>query len=398
MLVTGDYAEAMRAVRGEQAPAEGVIVATALTKATHNIFFHPLAAYPGPVAYRASELPRLIQEITGNTVHKWAELHAKYGPVVRIAPGQLSYISNDAWRDIYTAKSTSESPDLPKTTAEARQMSREEMTFPGNEFEFFSRTRPRLEEHAVKQQAVDAVAWFNFCHVRHHKHPGLWPQPWGNRRSRGLGALVGRLVPRRLIDEAAAHVQVVRDLVERRIAMPEDPTAPDFMSHILKRNEADGGRSKSSNLSRDELYLDAQLLAIAGSETTATLLTAAVHLLSANPRAPARLVATLRAEFKTEEDLTATRAARSVPYVAAVVSEALRLHPPGAINMPRTVPAGGAIIAGRFMAGSSTVGFAQYAAYRSSAHFADPLAFVPERWVAGMEGGQNQEAATKIRG
>lgn len=181
--------------------------------------------------------------------------------------------------------------------------------------------------------------------------------------------------------------------------MPEDPTAPDFMSHILKRNEADGGRSKNgsnSSLSSDELYLDAQLLAIAGSETTATLLAAAVHLLSQNPTTRARLVATLRAESKTEEDLTAKRAASSVPYAAAVVSEALRLHPPGAINIPRTVPAGGAVIAGRFVAGGSTVGFAQYAANRSLAHFADPLAFVPERWIAGMEG--DQEVAARFAG
>lgn len=181
------------------------IATIALAKATYNVFLRPLAAYPGPVVHRASELPRLLQEVTGNTVHKWAELHAKYGPVVRIAPGQLSYISNDAWRDIYAAKGTFESPDLPNMTAKTRQMSGGGMAFPGDEFEFFgSGAKPmiscdsvnharhrriigsafsdaavrayepvlverttlllrRLEEHAVKRQAVDAVAWFNFA-------------------------------------------------------------------------------------------------------------------------------------------------------------------------------------------------------------------------------------------
>ncbi|KAL8388156.1 hypothetical protein RB595_009417 [Gaeumannomyces hyphopodioides] len=472
-----------------------LITAVALSKAIYNVYFHPLAGYPGPVAYRASEIPRLIQEVAGNTVHKWTELHAEYGPVVRIAPGQLSYISNDAWRDIYAAKGTVQSCDLQKTldsakaqeqgmsssgkahlakTPKARQMSREEMTFPGDEFEFFGgdakpmiscdpvnharhrrvigsafsdlavrayepvvmeRTTlllKRLEEHAATRQAVDVVDWFNFamfditstlvfgrrgggeagasagcfgCLERGGYHPWVARVFPGMKLIAlsevvaavpGLGALVGRLVPRRLVDEAAAHVQVVRDLVERRIAMAEDPAAPDFMTHILKRNEGGG-------LSRDELYLDAQLLAIAGSETTATLLSAAVHLLSQNPTARARFVAALRAEFKTEADVMRAGAAGSIPYVAAVVNETLRLHPPGAINMPRTVPAGGAVIAGRFVAGGSTVGFAQYAAYRSPTHFTDPLAFVPERWMAGTSAGgvggeEEEEEASRFAG
>ncbi|KAL8322442.1 hypothetical protein RB597_008260 [Gaeumannomyces tritici] len=350
-------------------------------------------------------------------------------------------------------------------------MSREEMTFPGDDFEFFGgdakpmiscdpvnharhrriigsafsdpavrayepvvteRTTlllTRLEEHSARQQAVDIVDWFNFamfditstlvfgrgrggetgagagagcfgCLERGGYHPWVARVFPGMKlialsevvaAVSGLGALAARLVPRRLVDEAAAHVQVVRDLVERRVAAPEDLAAPDFMTHILRRrNEGGGGGGGCGGLSRDELYLDAQLLAIAGSETTATLLAAAVHLLGRNPTARARLVAALRAEFETEADVARAGAGAGAvlpPYVAAVVSEALRLHPPGAINMPRTVPAGGAVIAGRFVAGGSTVGFAQYAAYRSPVHFADPLAFVPERWMAGGGGG-----------
>ncbi len=53
--------------------------------------------------------------------------------------------------------------------------------------------------------------------------------------------------------------------------------------------------------------------------------------------------------------------------------------------MPRTVPPGGAIIDGRFVPGSSVVGIAQFAAYRSSNHFREPSRFAPERWMGGAE-------------
>jgi hypothetical protein len=98
------------------------------------VFFHPLAAYPGPLLYRGSEIPRLIQEWRGNTVHKWSELHNKYGAVVRIAPDQLSYIGLNAWKDIYGERGLCRSPVGDKSTP---HMGKEEMEFPGNDFEFF---------------------------------------------------------------------------------------------------------------------------------------------------------------------------------------------------------------------------------------------------------------------
>lgn len=42
-----------------------------------------------------------------------AELHRQYGPVVRIAPNELSYSVEDAWQDIY-AKAGSRNTQLPK--------------------------------------------------------------------------------------------------------------------------------------------------------------------------------------------------------------------------------------------------------------------------------------------
>ena len=42
-----------------------------------------------------------IRALEGVLPYKVKELHDKYGPVVRIAPGELSYNCPEAWQDIY---------------------------------------------------------------------------------------------------------------------------------------------------------------------------------------------------------------------------------------------------------------------------------------------------------
>jgi hypothetical protein len=51
-----------------------------------------------------SSLPVNFVQICGQFPYQVSKLHEKYGPVVRIAPDALSYISAEAWNDIYTQK------------------------------------------------------------------------------------------------------------------------------------------------------------------------------------------------------------------------------------------------------------------------------------------------------
>jgi len=67
----------------------------------YRVTLHPLASYPGPKSWAASRIPFVIFSTRGTLHYKIAELHEKYGPVVRIAPNELSYTSEDAWTDIY---------------------------------------------------------------------------------------------------------------------------------------------------------------------------------------------------------------------------------------------------------------------------------------------------------
>ncbi len=68
----------------------------------YNLFFHPLRHIPGPLTSRASGIPRALKLRNGTVVHWLKEMHDKYGEVVRITPGEVSFISaEEAWSDIY---------------------------------------------------------------------------------------------------------------------------------------------------------------------------------------------------------------------------------------------------------------------------------------------------------
>lgn len=69
----------------------------------------------------------------------------------------------------------------------------------------------------------------------------------------------------------------------------------------------------------------------------------------------------------------------------ACLREALRRYPPVAGPLPRVVPKGGANIAGYFVPGGTVVGVSQWAMNHSGRNFSDPLAFIPERFLAPDE-------------
>ena len=51
--------------------------------------------------YGGSNLPFMLQTISGRSPFTIAKLHAKYGPVVRVGVNELCYVNGQAWSDIY---------------------------------------------------------------------------------------------------------------------------------------------------------------------------------------------------------------------------------------------------------------------------------------------------------
>jgi hypothetical protein len=67
----------------------------------YNVYFHPLSKFPGPKLAAASRVYYAYYTILGQKHKANANVHDKYGEVVRITPNSLSFIGETAWKDIY---------------------------------------------------------------------------------------------------------------------------------------------------------------------------------------------------------------------------------------------------------------------------------------------------------
>lgn len=97
-------------------------------------------------------------------------------------------------------------------------------------------------------------------------------------------------------------------------------------------------------------------LIIAGSETTATALAGITYLLLKNPEIFRRVVDEVRQAYNSEDEITLL-SVNDLPLMLACINESLRLYPPVALGLPRTVPQGGAMVAGEYVPQGVSVSF-----------------------------------------
>lgn len=72
-----------------------------VAKSIYRLTLHPLAEYPGPLLSKITSLSIWYQATTGDRHLYHLHEHQRYGPVVRIAPNQLSFSEPSALRLIY---------------------------------------------------------------------------------------------------------------------------------------------------------------------------------------------------------------------------------------------------------------------------------------------------------
>ena len=104
-------------------------------------------------------------------------------------------------------------------------------------------------------------------------------------------------------------------------------------------------------MTREEIISNSGTLLIAGSETTATLLSGATFHLLANPKTLEKVQAEVRRAFKSESEITLPSVGNPnrLPYMDAVLTESLRIYPPVPAALPRMTGPGGEIIDGIFI-------------------------------------------------
>lgn len=115
----------------------------------------------------------------------------------------------------------------------------------------------------------------------------------------------------------------------------------------------------------------------AGVDTTGDALCFLMYHLSLPTPSSQRIQSLLHKEL-TENAATSFD---QLPYLDAVVKEGLRCFPPIPMSMPRYVPSGGSTIEGHFIPQGTIVSCQAYTLHKDPNVFAQPLEFLPERWL-----------------
>ncbi|ETS78441.1 hypothetical protein PFICI_10503 [Pestalotiopsis fici W106-1] len=196
----------------------------------------------------------------------------------------------------------------------------------------------------------------------------------------GFGWLIGLLF-RFIASDIETHANSTKVKIDRRRLITTDRS--DLIEPLLKLHESD-------KLPMPKVISNAGTLLAAGSETTATLLTGVTYLLCKTPEALKKVTQEVRAAYKSEDEITLISVSK-LDYMLASLDEAMRLYPPVAMGLPRTIRQGGDQVAGHFLPEGTVAAVYQWAANRSTMNFHNPLAYRPERFLSDRPAGFDRD-------
>ncbi|KAI1494340.1 cytochrome P450 [Biscogniauxia mediterranea] len=391
-----------------------------IVRAIYNLFFHPLSKYPGPLIGRITSIPYSYHTIRGRQHYYAKSLFDKYGPVVRTSPNTLGFISAQAGKDIYTHRNSSgailgkawqyyRTPGLPSTLFNSDP--KPHAVLRKSVSPAFSEKYMRVQEPVIGgyidllirrlreagkggQRALNLRDWYTFttfdvigklafssdfgCLEGSNYHPWVHMVNKALPNSTVLNEL-RRLTSSYLMTllnlsgaakNAQERLNITGAMLSKRI---EAGSQPDFMDPLIQGKD-------TLNLDFDQLKSNADMFVIAGSETTATLLTGATYLLLTNPAVYEKVVEEVRSSFASDDEITLT-SVNKLSYMLACLNETLRRYPPAASWLPRIINRGDAIIDGNVVPQGCVVSVYIYPSHMSESNFTDPEGFHPERFL-----------------
>ncbi|KAI2631794.1 putative cytochrome P450 [Xylaria nigripes] len=405
-------------------------VSKTIYRLVYNVYFHPLARFPGPKLAAATNMPYSSWFLGGRQPFKMLELHRRYGPVVRTAPNELSFNTAQSWKDIYGFRDDRQvfiksdfydggsfaargvhsivSERDPRVHGKMRKLlshafstqslNEQEIMISGTVDYFMKLVGTRGAPQnggfdigkAFEMMTFDIIGDLAFGETFKALDSPL-PHPW---ISVTLGALTqGALVDTfkrfpalagiakvimsskidALVRDTSRNEEMAIDLISQRIK--RDTDRKDFYTRILEHRNDDDYRASDT-----ELAAHASDFVLAGSETTATALAITTYCLLRNPASMKRLQDEVWSAFSTYKEID-NASTLGLRYLTAVLSEGMRMYSPLPFSLPRVVPKDGAIVDGHFLPPGMVVSTSPFASSMHEANFSDPFQFKPERWL-----------------
>lgn len=201
-----------------------------------------------------------------------------------------------------------------------------------------------------------------------------------------LGTPIMNYLPNKAARDTHKYVlEGERKLNERKAAEEADGTDEklrrrDIFHYLFRSRDPETGLG----FSHEQLMADSGLFIAAGSDGVAVTLSATLFYLLRQPSCMDKLVDEVRSSFATLDEVRGPKL-NQLPYLQAVLDEALRLAPGVPSALPREVLRGGLKVDGLHVPAGTTVGVSAYAIHHNEAYFPDSFAFRPERWLGASE-------------
>ncbi|KAJ5865564.1 hypothetical protein N7534_000117 [Penicillium rubens] len=396
-----------------------------------------LMQFRGPPGTGISNWPHSMAMLRGNC-HEWyAEVNKKYGPIARVAPQVLITSSPEVWMHVnnkpgykrsdwyyQAARIEYRRDNVFSQTDNAKHAERRKQMAPG----YSGRENIQLEG-SIDERLQDFLNLIRSKYISSDRR--VVPMDLAKKvqyftldviSSVGLGKAFGMLRSDHDVDDYLQSSEQGLAIGNTALAIgfswitqmpfigrfiapsPKDNNGFGKMMatcfRLVKERAAGSTNEKSDmlasfmrhGLAGDELCTEALEQIIAGSDTTASAIRGTLLYLITNPRVYLRLQREIddaarsgRAPSKDEGLITAAQA-RNIPYLQAVIREALRVCPPVTNIFPRDIPPGGdsVIVDGEsvFLPGGACIGYSACAMHQSEKIYGqDAEAFRPERWL-----------------
>ncbi|KAJ6497914.1 cytochrome P450 [Mycena vulgaris] len=380
---------------------------------------HPLAEFPGPLINRITSFRLAYIVYTGKRHLEIAKLHDQYGVFVRTGPNTLSINSHEAFKPIYSGSNAMEKSSsyrmgrlhdgglffIRRKNVHDERRRIWAPAFSPSSLQHASITVSRrcrqLAAHlaTAQTQTVDLT-----CYIQRWSYDVMGDLTFGKssrielmsdgdrhgvvasgQKATILFEVLGEIP---MIFDVMSHLPsiCIREIhVLRRLAIDllatrkkvQNPE-PDICSHLLGADSDDAHK-----LSDEELNNDVLFAVQAGSDTTSGVLIILFYYLLTNKDVYRQLTAELDDHFGRAIEDNELPALFELPYLGAVVQEALRLGTPFP-GLPRVVPRSGSVICSKFIPGSTIVGVPAYVQQVNPENFwPEPLEFRPQRWLPG---------------
>ncbi|KAL9617394.1 MAG: hypothetical protein Q9160_007798 [Pyrenula sp. 1 TL-2023] len=364
-------------------------VVKTVVQAIYTAYFGPLSKIPGPFLHKFNYLPWMITTLRGEAFRNGREQHLKYGNVVRLGPNFVSVADRDS------AKKILQEWDLPKSPSYDRfkldddvstlfterdkviYRQKRRLLSPGFSISYLNAQEVSMHEctntlldvldevclkapdgravvdisahlaelaisigHAnpvlatdSSQDMITATAFGGSLNLVRNKEHALRTRAAQFFKNQNIYGVLGflKLIPgsteRRRDPKLYAMLD---DILQRRSDMEKQLQKKDLLQIFLDANKEDPKGYTWAHVKADML-----LFLLAGSETTSTTLTFALHLLATNPRTLSLLVAELLAAYPDKTAPMTTAQLKDLPYLNAVIHETMRMLPSAANGASR---------------------------------------------------------------